>query len=114
MRKRIWYYLIDMTQKEFNRLSKALTYKANEIMKGKGPEYTDSSNDVLDNFISTGKRLGISPLKVWGVFMDKQCSSVFAHINNCGLKESEPIDSRFADIINYCHLGMALFKERKK
>ena len=41
-----------MTQKEFNRLSKALTYKANEIMKGKGPEYTDSSNDVLDNFIS--------------------------------------------------------------
>ena len=114
MRKRISYYLIDMTQKEFNRLSKALTYKANEIMKGKGPEYTDSSNDVLDNFISTGKRLGISPLKVWGVFMDKQCSSVFAHINNCGLKESEPIDSRFADIINYCHLGMALFRERKK
>ena len=114
MRKHIWYYLIDMTQKEFNRLSKALTYKANEIMKGKGPEYTDSSNDVLDNFISTGKRLGISPLKVWGVFMDKQCSSVFAHINNCGLKESEPIDSRFADIINYCHLGMALFRERKK
>ena len=114
MRKRIWYYLIDMTQKEFNRLSKALTYKANEIMKGKGPEYTDSSNDVLDNFISTGKRLGISPLKVWGVFMDKQCSSVFAHINNCGLKESEPIDCRFADIINYCDLGMALFRERKK
>jgi len=51
---------------------------------------------------------------VWGIFMDKQCSSVFAHINNCSLRESEPIDSRFADIINYCHLGMALFKERKK
>ena len=102
-----------MNKREFNKLNKALTFKASEIMKGKGPEYTDSSEDVLDNFISTGKRLGISPLKVWGVFMDKQCSSVFAHINNCALKESEPIDSRFADIINYCHLGMALFRERK-
>ena len=103
-----------MNQKEFNKLSKALTFKAAQIMKGKGPEYTDSSDDVLDNFISTGKRLDISPLKVWGVFMDKQSNSVFAHINNCSLRESEPIDSRFADIINYCHLGMALFKERKK
>ena len=103
-----------MTQKEFNKLNKALTYKAAEIMKGKGPEYTDSSDDILDNFKSTGERLNISALKVWGIFMDKQCSSVFAHINNCSLKESEPIDSRFADIINYCHLGMALFKERKK
>ena len=102
-----------MTKQEFNKLNKALTFKASEIMKGKGPEYTDSSEDVLDNFISTGKRLGISPLKVWGVFMDKQCNSIFAHINNCALKESEPIDSRFADIINYCHLGMALFRERK-
>jgi len=103
-----------MTKKEFDKLSKALTFKAADIMKGKGPEYTDSSDDILDNFKSTGERLNISALKVWGIFMDKQCSSVFAHINNCGLKESEPIDSRFADIINYCHLGMALFKERKK
>ena len=63
-----------MNQKEFNKLSKALTFKAAQIMKGKGPEYTDSSDDVLDNFISTGKRLDISPLKVWGVFMDKQCN----------------------------------------
>ena len=103
-----------MTKKEFDKLSKALTFKADEIMKGKGPEYTDSSDDILDNFKSTGERLNISALKVWGIFMDKQCSSVFAHVNNCSLKESEPIDSRFADIINYCHLGMALFKERKK
>jgi hypothetical protein len=103
-----------MTKKEFDKLSKALTFKASEIMKGKGPEYTDSSEDVLENFKSTGERLNISALKVWGIFMDKQCSSVFAHVNNCALKESEPIDSRFADIINYCHLGLALFKERKK
>jgi len=41
-----------MTKAEFNKLSKALTYKASEIMKGKGPEYTDSSDDILDNFKS--------------------------------------------------------------
>ena len=29
------------------------------------------------------------------------------------LKKAETIESRFADIINYCHLGLALFKERE-
>ena len=30
------------------------------------------------------------------------------------LKKAETIESRFADIINYCHLGLALFKERQQ
>ena len=30
------------------------------------------------------------------------------------VKKAETIESRFADIINYCHLGLALFKERSK
>ena len=32
--------------------------------------------------------------------------------NNASLKKSEPIDSRFCDVMNYCLLGYALFVER--
>ena len=103
-----------MTQKEFNTLSKALDYMAKDVMKSKGPEYTQQDKDVLANFKNTAERLNTTPLKVWGAFYDKQLSSIFAHLNDANLKKAESIESRFADIINYCHLGLALFKERNK
>jgi len=103
-----------MTQKEFNKLSKALDYMSKDIMKSKGPEYTQQDKDVLANFKNTAERLNTSELKVWGAFFDKQISSVYAHLNDANLKKAETIESRFADIINYCHLGLALFKERSK
>ena len=102
-----------MTQKEFNGLSKALDFMSKEIMKTKGPEYTQQDRDILANFKNTADRLNTVPLKVWGAFFDKQISSVYAHLNNANLKKAETIESRFADIINYCHLGLALFKERE-
>ena len=103
-----------MTQKEFNTLSKALDYMAKDVMKSKGPEYTQQDKDVLANFKNTAERLNTTPLKVWGAFYDKQLSSIFAHLNDVNLKKAESIESRFADIINYCHLGLALFKERSR
>ena len=103
-----------MTQKEFNTFSKALDYMAKDVMKSKGPEYTQQDKDVLANFKNTAERLNTTPLKVWGAFYDKQLSSIFAHLNDANLKKAESIESRFADIINYCHLGLALFKERSR
>ena len=101
-----------MTQQEFKKLSKALDYMAKEVMKSKGPEYTQEDKDVLANFKNTAERLNTTELKIWGAFFDKQISSIYAHLNNANLKKAETIESRFADIINYCHLGLALFKER--
>ena len=96
-----------MTQKEFNTLSKALDYMAKDVMKSKGPEYTQQDKDVLANFKNTAERLNTTPLKVWGAYFDKQLSSIFAHLNDANLMKAESIESRFADIINYCHLGLA-------
>ena len=103
-----------MTQSEFNKLSKALDFMCKDIMKSKGPEYTQEDKDILANFKNTASRLNTTPLKVWGAYFDKQLSSIYAHLNNANLKKAEAIESRFADIINYCHLGLALFKERQK
>ena len=101
-----------MTQKQFDKLVDDLNDYSLEIMKNKRPEYTNQDLDVLNNFKSTGKRLDVSELKVWATFFEKQTQSVYAHIKNANLKKSEPIKSRFADIINYCYLGYALFNER--
>ena len=103
-----------MTQSEFNKLSKALDFMCKDIMKSKGPEYTQEDKDILANFKNTASRLNTTPLKVWGAYFDKQLSSIYAHLNNANLKQAETIESRFADIINYCDLGLALFKERSK
>ena len=103
-----------MTQSEFNKLSKALDFMCKDIMKSKGPEYTQEDKDILANFKNTASRLNTTPLKVWGAYFDKQLSSIYAHLNNANLKRAETIESRFADIINYCHLGLALFKERQE
>lgn len=103
-----------MTKKEFDLLSKALDLMAKNTMESKGPEYTQENKDILANFKNTAERLNTTELKVWGAFFDKQISSIYAHLNNANLKKAETIESRFADIINYCHLGLALFKERNK
>ena len=103
-----------MTSIEFNKLANELDTLAKDIMNAKGPEYTQQDKDVLANFKNTAGRLNTSELKIWGAFFDKQISSIYAHLNNANLKKAESIESRFADIINYCHLGLALFKERSK
>ena len=102
-----------MTSIEFNKLANKLDTLAKDIMNAKGPEYTQQDKDVLANFKNTANRLNTSELKIWGAFFDKQISSIYAHLNNANLKKAESIESRFADIINYCHLGLALFKERE-
>jgi|TARA_R100001463_G_scaffold11770_2_gene32838 hypothetical protein len=101
-----------MTTIEFNKLTNELDILAQSTMNHKGPEYTNGSDDVLANFKATAAKAGVDPLTVWLIFFDKQCSSVAAHVKNPDLTEAEPIESRFADIINYAKLGYALFKEQ--
>ena len=96
-----------------HEVNKAIDKMANDIMGDKGPEYTLMDDDVLNNFKSTANRLNTSALKVWATYFDKQVNSVFAHVNHANVKKAESIDSRFADIINYAKLGLALFKEER-
>lgn len=102
-----------MTDHDFKLHSQNLIDKANEVSSAKRPEYTIMSADVLANFKNSAKNLDVPPLYVWSIFIDKQLSSIQAHIKNPDLQEAEPIESRFADLYNYVLLGYALFKERE-
>ena len=101
-----------MTSIEFNALVNELDSHAQQTMNKKGPEYTTGHEDVLNNFKSTAKKLGVDPLVIWYAYFDKQVSSVAAHVSNEDLNKAEPMISRFGDIINYAKLGYALFNER--
>ena len=103
-----------MTTDKFNAIVHELDSFAQETMNKKGPEYTMQDTDVLNNFKSTAKKLGVDPLVVWYAYFDKQCSSIAAHVSNEDLNKAEPMISRFGDIINYAKLGYALFVERNK
>ena len=99
---------------EFNKLVHELNDYSNEILSKKGPEYTQQSADVLYNFKSTSKRMGLTSLQVWSIFFDKQVQTIMAHVKNPDLDKAESLESRFADVINYARLGHALFIEREK
>ena len=97
-----------MNQKEFIETRKYILDKAQDIMDAKQPEYTNKSMDVLYNFISTAKSIGIEPMEVWAVFFNKHVQAILSHAGDSNMKQAEPIESRYADAINYLFLGFAL------
>ena len=101
-----------MNSNEFKKSQRELRKQAYRIMSAKQPEYTNNNTDVLHNFKSTAKRLGIDPMTVWSVFFDKHIQAIFSHASDPDMAQAEPIESRYADAINYLHLGFALMKER--
>lgn len=103
-----------MTNKEYQSVRNGLFAYAQDIMEDKQPAYTGENEDVLSNFKNMADRFGIDPLVAWGIYFNKHVDAINSFIKNPELHQGgEPISSRFADIINYCALGMALVKEQK-
>ena len=102
-----------MTLKEYNEIKTELLEYANEVAAPKREEYTGSSMDVLNNFKRIANRLGLSPLQVWAVYFNKHVDSVNTFIKGSD-KVSEPMHSRFADMLNYLFLGIALIIEEEE
>jgi len=48
-------------------------------------------------------------MEVWAVYFNKHVDAINTYVST--KQESEPIESRFADIINYCVLGLGLITE---
>ena len=97
---------------DFISMKRDLLEYADDVANTKRVEYTGASQDVLMNFKRIANRLGLSPLQVWSVYFNKHVDSVNTYIK--GVDEvSEPMESRFADMLNYLFLGMALIIEQE-
>lgn len=103
-----------MTNLEFKETKKYLLDKCQEIMDAKQPEYTQKNIDVLNNFKSTAESIGIEPMEVWAVFFNKHIQAILTHAGDPNMHQAEPIETRYADAINYLLLGFSLLQDRPK
>ena len=78
----------------------------------KGNDYTRGKGDLdrTDNFKMAAENNGITPLQAWGVYFYKHVSAVWRFLKD-GKVESEPIEGRIHDVINYSILLLLLAKE---
>ena len=102
-----------MTQKEFIETKKYILEKALNIMNAKQPEYTNKSIDVLQNFKQSAKGLNTTPMIAWGILFNKHIQAILTHAGDPNMHQAEPIDSRYADALNYLFLGFALLVEEQ-
>jgi len=82
-----------------------------EIMKAKGLAYSGKS-DSFANFKRVAKNLSMSQYNVWYVYFAKHLDSLSSWIRE-EYSDSEPIESRIKDLINYLFLLYGMIKEKK-
>ena len=100
-----------MTKQEFRDLRMKLDEYCDDVMKIKGEDYTQDSDDRLVNFKRIAERAGATPLQVWQIFFYKHLDAIDAYCRG-GVLSSESITNRFIDARNYLDLGYALIVEQ--
>ena len=101
-----------MNSIDFDALVATSRARQDLILKQKGDDYTRHEVDRLSNFKRSAAAIGLTPLQVWAIFTNKHIDAIMAYIKT-GQVESEGIEGRFDDAINYLHLGEALIKEQQ-
>ena len=73
-----------------------------KIYDQKGIDYTRGKGDEdrLDNFRRAAENNGVTFIQAWGVYFYKHISAVWKFAKD-GKVESEPIEGRLYDVINY-------------
>ena len=102
-----------MTQVERNEfVQKFFEEYCVKILNTKGNEYSLHQIDVNNNFKRAGNELEIEPKKILWIFLKKHLDAILAFINK-GNVESEPIEGRIGDAINYLFILASLIEEDK-
>lgn len=95
------------------KLIDELFEQCRKILHSKGTDYS-GEEDSLSNFKKNAERLGLSKYQIWLVYFNKHIDSVQNSIKRNPDKpqvESEPLEDRIKDIINYAALLYCMIKE---
>jgi hypothetical protein len=87
--------------------------RCRDILKVKGVDYTQGGPDRLSNFKETAKFMGLTARQALGTYLYKHVSAIFSFLKR-GQVESEPIEGRIADVINYMLLLYKMVNEEKR
>ena len=103
-----------MLDSEYDLAVFELDCRAKDIRDAKRPAYTIGSKDVLNNFKTVADRVGIDPRQVWLVYFLKHVDAITSAAKDPNIPQAEALLDRFADAINYLHLGWAIVSEESK
>lgn len=88
-----------------------------KLLTVKGSDYTGGGEQEdrarLKNFFDCGRDLGLSPFKILAVYWHKHVTAVYTFLKR-GQVESEPIEGRIMDVINYMLLLYKLIAVEKR
>lgn len=101
-----------MTRDDFNKYIATFTEERRKIQMTKGEAYS-GKEDALDNFKRNARKNGVSPLVVWNVYFSKHLDAIDSYIRG-EYSDTEPIEGRFMDAINYLELGYGLMIEKQE
>lgn len=94
-----------MTFEQFEAITDAVLAKAREVMIQKDKDYAAHTGNALANFEGTAARNDMSPMKVIDIFAQKHQQAIDAY-RKTGKLESEALEMRFVDRINYLMLEL--------
>jgi|TARA_R100000458_G_scaffold21403_1_gene19144 tryptophan 2,3-dioxygenase len=99
-----------MTAKEYEQFRETFLHQTLQLSDEKRIEYTEGNqnSNVLWNFESIGKKLGLEPMQVLSVYLNKHLSSLQSYFKDGQEHSSESIEGRVSDIINYLLLFLAM------
>lgn len=98
-----------MSVDQFYDMTQAILVKCVEVMRDKGADYTLQSTNKLANFERQAERNGLKPAKIVDIYAQKHQDAIDSYRVN-GTVESEALELRYVDRINYlllefaCHL----------
>jgi len=95
-----------MKNETFYDLVRATMIKCLEVMRTKGEDYTEGSDNKLANFESEALELDLTAPQVIHIFANKHQKAI-NNYRKIGKLESEALEMRFVDRINYLFLELA-------
>ena len=105
-----------MNREAFAKFQRKLFDETADLCSRKGADYS-GAEDALANFKRNGCKLGVDPLIVLSVYMNKHLDAIETYIRGkvAGKvpQSSEPIRERVKDAINYLTFFLALESEHE-
>jgi len=101
-----------MKEKDFYVIIDKVLVECIEIMKSKGIAYS-GRDDKFGNFKRVAKNLCMEPEQVWYVYFAKHLDSLSAWLRG-DYVDSEPIEGRIKDLINYLLLLYGMIEESRR
>lgn len=104
---------IKTTLNQFNERVEDLLSEAKDIREEKNPSYS-GEDDYHGNFKKLARLKNVRPISVAFNQYWKHFSSLLSYVKDDSVPQAEPLEERFADLINYTLIMYSLYKEEVK